>query len=337
MARRVVLHVGLMKSGTTYLQGILGGNRERLAHHGVLYPGPSWAWQKAAVTDLREMPGATPGMWDRLCEQIRSYPGDAVVSVEHLAVIGPRLIRRIRQDLGDPELQAVLTARDLGRTVPAMWQESVKNGGTMDWADYLAAVRSGDDSRTGFWRRQRIGTLTTKWAGALGADRVRVVVVPPPGAPRRLLWERFRDGAGLPDFGWTEPSRANESLDAPSAELMRRVNLALGPTPRPDYRRRVKPFGKSVLPLQHDDTAPIGFTPGPWLRTRAERQAALVRSSGARVVGDLDELTPVATPGLPPTDASAEQQLDAAVAVIALLLDRDAMAPWRTDFWSADT
>lgn len=336
MAKRVVLHVGLMKSGTTYVQGILGANRTALGDAGVLYPGPSWAWQKAAVTDLREMPGAQPGMWDRLCGQIRSFPGDTVVSVEHLAVIGPRQIRRVCGDLGDAEIHAVITARDLGRTIPAMWQESVKNGGVLDWPAYVAAVRAGDDTDTGFWRRQRVGALTAKWVQALGPDRVTVVVVPPPGAPREALWQRFQDAAGLPTMTWAEPPRANESLGAPSAELMRRINLSLGRLPRPDYRQQVKPLGKCVLPLRRAEEPALGFTPGPWVSTRAERQAGAIRTSGARVVGDLAELTPVPTVGVRPREVSPEEQLDAAVAVIGQLLQRDAMAPWRTDYWSSD-
>ena len=43
MAERVVVHIGLMKSGTTFLQGRLDANREQLAAQGVLFPGPTGA------------------------------------------------------------------------------------------------------------------------------------------------------------------------------------------------------------------------------------------------------------------------------------------------------
>jgi hypothetical protein len=36
----VFFHVGLMKSGTTFLQGRLNANRRLLAEQGVLFPGP---------------------------------------------------------------------------------------------------------------------------------------------------------------------------------------------------------------------------------------------------------------------------------------------------------
>ena len=38
-SRRVFLHIGLHKTGTTYLQGVLRANRRRLAELGVFYPG----------------------------------------------------------------------------------------------------------------------------------------------------------------------------------------------------------------------------------------------------------------------------------------------------------
>ena len=38
MAERVVLHIGAMKSGTTYIQDRLNANAEALARHGILVP-----------------------------------------------------------------------------------------------------------------------------------------------------------------------------------------------------------------------------------------------------------------------------------------------------------
>ena len=42
MASRVILHIGLMKSGTTFLQGRLDANRQSLQEQGILFPGPGW-------------------------------------------------------------------------------------------------------------------------------------------------------------------------------------------------------------------------------------------------------------------------------------------------------
>ncbi|MFL6003092.1 MAG: hypothetical protein ACJ72P_09815, partial [Nocardioides sp.] len=50
--RTVVLHVGLMKSGTTFVQKSLFENKQALGEQGVLVPGTRWSKQAAAVQDV---------------------------------------------------------------------------------------------------------------------------------------------------------------------------------------------------------------------------------------------------------------------------------------------
>ena len=38
----IVLHIGAMKTGTSYLQSVLERNKELLDDRGVLWPGTSW-------------------------------------------------------------------------------------------------------------------------------------------------------------------------------------------------------------------------------------------------------------------------------------------------------
>ena len=52
--RRLVLHVGLHKTGTTYLQSVLRANRDVLAAQGVWVP----------VPDGTGVPSATMAAWD---------------------------------------------------------------------------------------------------------------------------------------------------------------------------------------------------------------------------------------------------------------------------------
>ena len=51
----VVLHVGAMKTGTTFLQGKAYANREALEAAGVSLPGKRWSWQVWAVQELLGM------------------------------------------------------------------------------------------------------------------------------------------------------------------------------------------------------------------------------------------------------------------------------------------
>ena len=134
MARRLVLHIGAMKSGTSFIQNVLSAHKDSLAaDHDVLWPGKRWRQQVSAVQDLIERggPGQEPmaddGPWNRIAAEVNDWSGDAIISMEF---IGPREGRKIHQILDsfpDTDVQVVMTARDLARSIPAMWQESVQN------------------------------------------------------------------------------------------------------------------------------------------------------------------------------------------------------------------
>lgn len=85
MATRVVLHVGLMKSGTTFIQRTLLANQAALADAGILFPGRRWRVQVAAVRDLIDHVSdegntlAPDGPWHRLVEQVRAWPGTSTL------------------------------------------------------------------------------------------------------------------------------------------------------------------------------------------------------------------------------------------------------------------
>ena len=48
VAERVVLHIGAMKSGTSFIQNVLGHNKARLQDAGVLFACERWLRQVAA-------------------------------------------------------------------------------------------------------------------------------------------------------------------------------------------------------------------------------------------------------------------------------------------------
>ena len=313
MARTLVLHVGLMKSGTTFLQGRLDANREQLAAQGVHFAGPGWARHAKAVTDLMEMPHRVEGAWADLREEIRAHEGVSVISMEYLGPARPKRIQQLVDDFPGTRLEVVITARDLGRTVPSLWQETLKNGRTWTWAEYVDGLRTDTDAGKAFWRQQDLAAITQRWVEGVGADQVTVLTVPPKGAPTELLWDRFREIAGIAESEWREAPRANESLGVASALLMRRVNLELADLSKQRYKKRVKALAKHTLVKRKGDEDSIGFTVPDWLRERAAAANKQVTDLGVRVVGDLAELEPVDVKGVDPSAITPEQELEAAV------------------------
>ncbi|MGH3495489.1 MAG: hypothetical protein ACRDQ1_19980 [Sciscionella sp.] len=146
LTRTAFLHVGVAKTGTTYLQRILYSRREQLKAHGVLYPGDGPADQYMGSLDLRgESEGIyadrpVAGSWDTIVAEVRGCASDVVISHETLARCTPAQIQRLLDSFPGMEFRVVLTVRDLGRQIPAVWQEMLKNRQTMGYAEFLRHV-----------------------------------------------------------------------------------------------------------------------------------------------------------------------------------------------------
>src|ERR1051326_417168 len=130
---RVVLHVGTPKTGTTYLQDLMWRNRRELGRRGVCYPGKYRESHFLAAMDLQ---GATveevgdphlPWAWDRLVAEVAEAQDTVVVSHELFSPMEPDRVKQVLDAFGGAELHVVCPGRDLGRQLPAVWQEDLKN------------------------------------------------------------------------------------------------------------------------------------------------------------------------------------------------------------------
>lgn len=329
MAERVVLHVGLLKTGTSYVQQRLTAGRPSLEDHGILFP--PWREQVDATIDVldiqrRPRPAAAEGAWDRLVDRMNSWPGTGLMSMEFLGPAGEARVQRVVSSFDPARVEVVLTARDLNRVLLAMWQETAKNFGTESWPAYLRGVEEDSGAGRRFWRQQRLAVLVRRWAAVVGTENVTVVTVPPPGAPSETLWERFCEAARIDPALCPSISPVNESVGAASAEVLRRVNeeLAQWDVPWPAYSKVVKfGFAKDVLASGRVHEPALGMAVPDWLVSRSESMRANVAQTGVRVIGTLDDLAPVEVPGTTPTDVPAEDQLAAAVRALAGVLRRE--------------
>jgi hypothetical protein len=314
LSRTVFLHVGVAKTGTTYLQRLLFANRSLLRANGVLYPGDRPAAHFLASMDLREAgfgghqyPGAA-GMWDRITADANGYSGTTVISHETLARTRRKTIEHAVQGFKTDDVRVVLTTRDLGRQIPAVWQENVKNRNDQRYADFLQNVLVGvppaDPDKhdtalirsTSFWRTQDLPALVKRWAGIVGPDKVVVVTVPLPGAERNELWRRFATAVGLPDVEYSfDLESENVSLGAAEAELLRRMIPHVPETVDwPQWETRVKRrFAERTLaPIR---TAGKIVVPPRWHEDVAQTSERMIRrleKLDVTVIGDLDDLRP---------------------------------------------
>ncbi|WP_253289472.1 hypothetical protein [Verrucosispora sioxanthis] len=116
MARRVYLHIGAPKTGSTYVQNVLWNNSAALADAGILLPA-SAAAHDHAMADLRAAPWRDSDAywtWDRLAEKVRDWPGDAIISNEGLGAATDAQAARAVQSLEAAEVHVIAPAVTCG-------------------------------------------------------------------------------------------------------------------------------------------------------------------------------------------------------------------------------
>jgi len=341
---RVFLHVGAPKTGTTYLQDVLWSNREALRQQGVLYPGDVASAHFHAAQDLRgryfrgHQNPRVPGAWERLAGAARGWSGPTVlVSHEILAGCDPDEAQKAVESLQPHEVHVVYTARDLARQVPAMWQESVKNGRVVPYGKYLQTLHSDSPHMVGriFWRTQDAVDVLDRWSAAVPDERIHVLTVPPRGAAGDLLWRRFCEVTGLDATTLDDSvrSRGNVSVGLAEGELLRRLNERLkGELSWPDHEALLKNFLTRQVLTDRPGSTPTGIPAADrdWLLERSRELVEGLRERGYDVAGSLDELLPDLTgePDAVP-DPAAEEVLDVAVDTLAVLLTEH-VAPRQT-------
>jgi len=329
----VYLHVGLPKTGTTTIQAALEHRGEALAAAGVLYPGSRRA-QRLAAFDLigqrvegDERPVA--GAFGRLMDEVRTYDGQRIViSDEDLGLARRRQVKKVLRSLACHRVVVVVTVRDMARTLVSAWQQSVVMGRTTPWEEYVAAVRDsghGDVSAAmGFWLRHDLVAVMDTWGALVPPERIRVVTLPPRGAPPGVLLERFAAATDLPSGIWDhlDGTERHVSFGAAELEVIRRLNQrVVGPLTLRQHRFVVENGIRSRLDATGDRPLTLPQEHVAWARERGEELVAELRRRGTPVFGDLDDLVPAE--GLPADrrldDVSEAELMAAAEAMLASL------------------
>lgn len=296
MADRVFLHIGVPKSGTTYLQTTMWHNRAPLRAQRFLYPGAKRMDHYHASQDVRGQRRPPTGAWDQLRAELVAWQGTGLVSHEFFSMAGAEQAIAAVEELAPAEVHVVLTARDYVRQFPAVWQEALKMSSALSLDAFMAEASEDRLSGAWSWRSQDVPRILEHWSSAIPAERIHVVTVPGRSGPRELLWQRWCQVLGVDDSAFDmERSVSNESLGAAQAALLCRVKPHLtGPLLRkPVQHRWVRQyFGHEVLVPQRGERFGLRPAQVSELRRRSLDAVEQIRAGGYTVVGDLSELVP---------------------------------------------
>jgi hypothetical protein len=338
---RAVLHVGLPKTGTSFLQGVLRTNTEVLEQHGVRLPDGVAAQSQQlflAVLHLTERSetwgrSAEAGRrtWERISADVRRRGDTTVISSETLCLATDAQIRRILADLDGVEVDVVVTVRDPARQVPAEYQEGVKHGRRMSFPRFVETVLAEDEvrgsrrrsTRRRFWNAQDPVAVLDRWAAHVGPQHCHVVTCPPPGAEPTLLWSRMAQVLGVDGVEVEMPPKeVNTSLGAVQIEVLRRLNRRV--TRRGNERvygdvvKRL--YAGTILRGQAGDKLRLPAEHADRVREVASGWVAQLVERGYPVSGDLADLVPEPADHVASTRTGAAEMLASSLDATAELL-----------------
>lgn len=344
MARRVFLHVGLPKTGTTFIQTTMWHNRDLLRRQGFLYPGTNRMDHYRASQEVRGTParrmGPHAGIWQRLLGELARWDGDGLISHEFFSMATPEQAQAAVDQLAPAEVVAIVTVRSYVLQFPAVWQEALKMNSELSFDEFMAQALAGDVRGAWSWDSQDIPAVLARWSEALPATQIKVVTVPPAGQSPGALWDRWVEAIGIDDTGFdSDVAFTNTSIGAAQAALLHRVKPYLtGPLTKGNERHRWvrQYFGHEVLVPQRGARFGPRAHHAALLTERAETAVSAIKDGGYPVIGDLSELVSPEPPAGPhPDDIGDGEIADVAARAIEQMIRDVRRLEKQRDRWRA--
>jgi hypothetical protein len=306
MAKKLIVHAGFHKTGTTALQSALFANINELVKFGIEYPqvggkahhkaiyslmGKTWGWEdRGGVT-------ATDKKWKNLIRQVGKINKTALISSEFLCELNEEQITKFRNELNVADTHIYFTIRPLLKIIPSAYQQHLKIGIKSDYEKWLHSILDEPGVSTitpSFWVRHTHAKVISKWIAEFGADRVTLIVVDE--AQPDVMYDTFSELLGLPAkfLKKQENQDSNRSLSLNEITMLNRINRQY-PKRRSwhDYETfirngAIKYLTNKVEPAQDD----LRLLTPQWAVDKAKEisanSVADIKKLGIHIIGDLD-------------------------------------------------
>jgi hypothetical protein len=171
---RYIVHVGIPKTGTKYLQQHFSQFRQRLRDLGVYYPS-EW-WQDEPIfghhelaRQLAEEPGPQIG---EIFSQLNACGSPVVLlSSEGFNTVPVSGLECLRDATEGAKIEIVFYARRWSDWIPSQWQQAVKEGSLQTFPEWYASLLASADTYLGI----RQDTLIEKFASVFGKQNIKLV------------------------------------------------------------------------------------------------------------------------------------------------------------------
>jgi len=306
MARRLIVHAGFHKTGTTALQSSLYAVREELSKVGFEYPVVGGKAHHKAIYSLMERGWGwedrggnphNPKKWPELLKRVRKTRNTAIISSEFLCELSDEQVAKFQSDLGIKESTIYFTLRPLLKIVPSAYQQHLKIGIRSDYEKWLHSILDEPGVSTitpSFWVRHQHAKVLSRWAKFYGKERVKLVIVDESNPD--FMYKTFNREWGFTDSLLVpqQDKDSNRSLTLDEVALLRRVNR-IYPKKRswPDYETFIRQGAFKYLTnkVQPGEDAPRLLTP-QWavdkIREISNESVREIKNLGIEIIGDID-------------------------------------------------
>jgi hypothetical protein len=312
--RRLIIHAGFHKSGTTALQEAFDAQSEELKAAGITYPninrrahhriawsliGKNWGWGKRGGEKV------SPKEWQQLATSINASDDETIIiSSEFFSEMDGDAIRRLFSAIKGRKVQAVFTVRPLAKLLGSSYQQYLKYGIKADYEEWLHSVLDNPgESKINptFWLRHFHGRVVGKWVDVLGSQAVTVIIVDE--SRPEFLFDSINSYLGLPQgFLKSQDTGSNRSLTMEEIALLLEINRRF---PKEREWNEYEVFIRNgLIRTITDSIAPSKtssklLTP-KWAIDKGNEIGALNKreliATKAKIVGDIDSLDSAQVP-----------------------------------------
>ena len=304
--KKLIIHPGFHKTGTTALQQALSEVRAELSQANFNYPRiAGTAHHRAARSVIEKTWGwknrggrsADPIEWKKLERKLSSNNGTAIVSSEFFSEANQMQLANLAKRLDGADIQVIFTWRPLPFMLASSYQQYLKYGMKKSYAEWLDSIFEvpGEAKFTpSFWKRNLHGDVVARWVETFGEENVSLIAVDE--TKPTYLYESFADLAGIPSGLLKEPVQVeiNRSLTFTEASLLLEINRTY---PNDGDWESYEIFIRkgNIKALTGSNKFEVSdekiLTPDWAIAKAAElnsQSVAQIKSLGIKIIGDLD-------------------------------------------------
>lgn len=236
MVKKVFIHSGFHKTGTTGIQTIFKISRQKFNEEGIFYPYARGAGHHRAAWALHERIWGwkdrggkkTPiSEWNHLVTQTKRARKSALISSEFFSELTLDEISKVCETFSKAGTTIIFTWRPLHKLLASSYQQYLKYGIKADYENWLLGIFKEHEFKNhtpSFWERHRHGEVIAKWVEVFGVDSVKVIVADEKNP--NFLYDSFGNILGIDPslIRADKKTNKNRSLTFEETSLLLEVN-----------------------------------------------------------------------------------------------------------------